>query len=123
MGNSRNEDLLENMLGDQNELKPPVSNNEKILLNILGETGVEIDPPRSPIEKLLLQWLEQGGGSTEPRPVIIKYQGEREFTLSKETITSSFNAIYYSYDKTNWTEWTGSDTLTSQNNVIYILCD
>ena len=60
---------------------------------------------------------------TEPRPVIIKYQGEKQFTLSKETISSPFNALYYSYDKTNWTLWSGSTTLTSQNNVIYILCE
>lgn len=60
---------------------------------------------------------------TEPRPVIIKYQGERAFTLTKETISSPFDTVYYSYDKSTWTEWTGSTTLTSRNNVIYILCE
>lgn len=59
----------------------------------------------------------------EPRPLIITFNGEREFTLSRETLSSLFGAVYYSYDKENWTEWDGSSTLTSQNNVIYILCD
>lgn len=60
---------------------------------------------------------------TEPRPLLITYQGERKFTLSKETVSSPFNTIYYSYDKTNWTVWSGSTDLTSQNGVIYILCE
>lgn len=59
----------------------------------------------------------------EPRPLIITFQGEREFTMSRETLSSMFDAIYYSYDKENWTEWDGSSDLTSQNNVIYILCE
>ena len=62
MADSRNEAILENILGSTNELLEPMSNNEKILLNILGETGVEIDPPQSRIENLLLQVLEQGTG-------------------------------------------------------------
>lgn len=76
MGNSRNENLLENMLGGQNELKPPVSNNEKILLNILGETGVEIDPLQSPIENLLLQLLEQGGSSVSVEELWVNGNGD-----------------------------------------------
>ena len=47
---------------------PPMSNNERILMNILGMEGVDIEPPQSRIEKLLLAILEQGsmggGGST-----------------------------------------------------------
>lgn len=59
MGNSRNENLLENILGEQNEILEPMSNNEKILLNILGETGVEIDPPQSRIENRSCKFLNK----------------------------------------------------------------
>ena len=64
---SRNEALLQNILGAENEILPPMSNNERILLNILGETGVEIFPPQSRIEELLLALLEQGTGGGESK--------------------------------------------------------
>lgn len=65
MGQSRNEDALENILGAQNELLPPMSRNEKILHAILGEE-IELDEPQSRIEELLMQIYEQGGGGLTP---------------------------------------------------------
>lgn len=54
MADSRNEDLLENILGGSNEYGEPQSRNEAILQNILGEQN-ELQPPVSRIETLLLQ--------------------------------------------------------------------
>jgi hypothetical protein len=54
MADSRNEDLLENILGGSNEYGEPLSRNEAILQNILGEQN-ELLPPVSRIEELLLQ--------------------------------------------------------------------
>lgn len=54
MADSRNEDLLENILGGSNEYGEPLSRNEAILQNILGEQN-ELLPPVSRIETLLLQ--------------------------------------------------------------------
>ena len=60
MADSRIETLLEVWLGeaDPDEILPPVSNNERILQNILGIEGVEILPIQSRIEFLLLKVLE-----------------------------------------------------------------
>ena len=60
MADSRIETLLEVWLGeaDPEEILPPVSNNERILQNILGIEGVEILPIQSRIEYLLLKVLE-----------------------------------------------------------------
>lgn len=54
MADSRNEDLLENILGASNDYGEPQSRNEAILQNILGEQN-ELLPPVSRIETLLLQ--------------------------------------------------------------------
>lgn len=62
MADSKIENLLENWLGADNEILPPVSNNERILQNILGVEGVEIGPIQSRIEQLLLDILENGSG-------------------------------------------------------------
>lgn len=64
MGQSRNEDALENILGAQNELLPPMSRNEKILHAILGEE-IELDEPQSRIEELLTEIYEEGLGKPE----------------------------------------------------------
>ena len=60
MADSRIETLLEVWIGegDPDEILPPVSNNERILQNILGIEGVEIQPIQSRIEYLLLKVLE-----------------------------------------------------------------
>lgn len=63
MADSRIETLLENWAGADNEILPPISNVERILQNILGVEGVDIEPIQSRNEALLLQILEQGGGS------------------------------------------------------------
>ena len=57
---SREEAILQNMLGAANELEPPQSRVEKILQNMLGATYV-LEPPQSRIEKLLMRILEEGG--------------------------------------------------------------
>ena len=58
MADSRNEDLLENILGASNEYGEPQSRNEAILQNILGEQN-ELLPPVSRFEKLLLQLKDE----------------------------------------------------------------
>ncbi len=61
---SRVEQLLEAWAGgEQIELWAPQSNIERILMNILGATGVDINPIQSRNEALLLEILENGGGS------------------------------------------------------------
>lgn len=68
MADSRIETLLEVWLGEGNpdEILPPVSNNERILQNILGIEGVEILPIQSRIEFLLLKILEMLKGEEDP---------------------------------------------------------
>lgn len=67
MADSRIETLLEVWLGeaDPEEILPPVSNNERILQNILGIEGVEILPIQSRIEFLLLKVLEMLKGDED----------------------------------------------------------
>lgn len=61
---SRVELLLEAWAGGEAiELWEPQSNIERILMNILGATGIDINPIQSRNEALLLQILENGGGS------------------------------------------------------------
>ena len=55
---SRNEAILQNILGADNVLLPPQSRNESILQNILGADNVLL-PPQSRIEELLMQLLEE----------------------------------------------------------------
>lgn len=67
MADSRIEILLEVWIGEGNpdEILPPVSNNERILQNILGIEGVEILPIQSRIEFLLLKVLEMLKGDED----------------------------------------------------------
>ena len=67
MADSRIETLLEVWLGDEDpdKILPPVSNNERILQNILGIEGVEILPIQSRIEFLLLKVLEMLKGDED----------------------------------------------------------
>lgn len=67
MADSRIETLLEVWIGEGNpdEILPPVSNNERILQNILGIEGVEILPIQSRIEFLLLKVLEMLKGDED----------------------------------------------------------
>ena len=55
---SRNEAILQNILGADNVLLPPQSRNEAILQNILGADNVLL-PPQSRNEELLMQLLEE----------------------------------------------------------------
>lgn len=61
MGQSRNENILENMLGAQNPLGEPQSREEAILQNMLGAQN-PLGDPQSREEALLMQVLEQGLG-------------------------------------------------------------
>ena len=82
MANSRNEDLLENILGGSNEYGEPQSRNEAILQNILGEHNV-IAEPTSRIEELLIQILEQGtGGGNIGYQVTFTVDGEPYYVAS-----------------------------------------
>ena len=67
MADSRIETLLEVWIGEGNpdEILPPVSNNERILQNILGIEGVEILPIQSRIEFLLLKVLKMLKGDED----------------------------------------------------------
>ena len=61
---SRNEALLQDLLGASNEFGEPQSRNEAILQNMLGANNVLVKP-QSRIETLLQDILEQGiGGNT-----------------------------------------------------------
>ena len=59
---SRNEALLQNILGANYDLGEPQSRNEALLMKIAGE-DVDVDfEPQSRIEVLLKEIIEQGGG-------------------------------------------------------------
>ena len=64
---SREEALLQNILGAQNEIGIPKSRIEKIWQYALGIDGVELEPAKSRIEVLAIQVAElvrNGGGGT-----------------------------------------------------------
>lgn len=64
---SREEALLQNILGAHNELGIPQSRIEKIWQYALGIDGIVLDPPQSRIEVLAIQVAElvrNGGGGT-----------------------------------------------------------
>ena len=69
---SREEAILQNMLGAANELEPPQSRVEKILQNMLGANHA-LEPPQSRIEALLMQILEEGGpgGGVDPESITL----------------------------------------------------
>lgn len=101
MADSRNEDLLENILGGSNEYGEPLSRNEAILQNILGEHNV-IAEPTSRIEELLIQILEQGGSGGnigyqvtftvdgEPYYIVSCLEGESITEPPKPTVEGAF---------------------------------
>ena len=60
---SRIEKLLMAWLGEGNTIDPPMSNNERILQNIIGIPDVEIQPIQSRVEALLLMILEKEEGT------------------------------------------------------------
>ena len=60
---SRIEELLMAWLGKGNTIDPPMSNNERILQNIIGIPDVEIQPIQSRVEALLLMILEKEEGT------------------------------------------------------------
>lgn len=66
MAESRNEALLENMLGGDNVIVPPQSRNEAILYAIVNDLPSIPEPytgtPQSRIEALLVELYEKGGG-------------------------------------------------------------
>lgn len=59
MADSRIVNILENILGADNELLPPESRNEKILYRILGLPAEIETPPQSRIEELLIEILNE----------------------------------------------------------------
>lgn len=64
---SREEALLQNILGAQNEIGIPKSRIEKVWQYALGIDGVELEPAKSRIEVLAIQVAElvrNGGGGT-----------------------------------------------------------
>lgn len=87
---SREEMLLENILGASNEIGAPHSRIEKIWQYALGMDGVVLDPPASRIEVLATQVAEAvrsggGGGGYTPEQVqamidaaILDYQTNTE---------------------------------------------
>ena len=101
MADSRIEALLENWAGADNEILPPISNNERILQNILGIEGVDIEPIQSRVEALLLQILEQGGGSGGDGTLSTV---EVTFTLIGTTAVNINGIILLDYDVGQETE-------------------
>lgn len=64
MGQSRSEDILENILGAENPLGEPQSREEQLLMAILnGDTEPPFSEAQSREESLLMQIIENGGGS------------------------------------------------------------
>lgn len=73
---SRNEALLQNILGADNPVEEPQSRNEAILQAILGYDVPVPEVPESRIEDLLLQIKEKGIGGVTAEPIIITQNGE-----------------------------------------------
>ena len=75
---SREEALLQNILGAQNEIGIPKSRIEKIWQYALGIDGVELEPAKSRIEVLAIQVAElvrNGGGTTPTGTISITENG------------------------------------------------
>ena len=96
MGQSRNEDALENILGADNVLLEPMSRNEKILHAILGEQ-IELDEPQSRIEELLMQIYEQGGGGGENKLPSVVDKTVTEITAADIKGTTKIGDYAFAY--------------------------
>jgi hypothetical protein len=94
MGQSRNENILENMLGAQNPLGDPQSREEALLMQILEQGG--------------------GGGHTDVTGTL--NAGSTSITLTDESITTDSTVDIYTdtfgVNPTDATVSTGSITLT-----------
>ena len=94
MGQSRNENLLEDILGASNTFGKPQSRIEAILQNMLGAEN-EIGEPLSRNEELLIQILEQGVG------------GEWDWKGKKaELIEPNYYTDSKTLDQTDFATWT-----------------
>lgn len=72
---SRNEALLQNILGANYDLGEPQSRNEALLMKLAGE-DVDVDfEPQSRIEALLMEIIDQGGGGVEVEPLSVTENG------------------------------------------------
>ena len=88
MAGSREEALLQNILGEEAEIEAAKSRIEKIWQYALGIDGVELEPAKSRIETLAIQVAELvrngGGGYTEEQvqemiaAAILEYQTDVE---------------------------------------------
>lgn len=93
MGQSRNENLLEDILGASNTFGKPQSRIEAILQNMLGAEN-EIGEPLSRNEQLLTQILEQGVGNWD-------WKGKNAECISPILFTST-----KTLDQTDFATWT-----------------
>jgi len=82
MGQSREEDILENILGGENPLSEPQSRNEQILMAILNKGEAPFSEAQSREEELLLQILESGGGGGGGLNAV-------EYSITSTTYTTS----------------------------------
>lgn len=103
---SRNEAILQNMLGANNVLLEPQSRNERLLLKLLGE-DVEIEPPQSRIEELLTLLIEQGGVGGDRDWKEIGYDNEPDFI---EAGFAYAKQIHDSWNPSNTTRIFDDDT-------------
>lgn len=117
MADSRIESLLENWLGANNEVLPPVSNIERILQNIIGIPDVEILPIQSRNEALLLQILEEGAGAGGD------WIGLIDGSLSGDIVVKGVTSIRnYAFNGTNIENVTVSSGVTSVGKYAFGSC-
>ena len=94
MGQSRSENILENILGASNVLEPPQSREEKLLMQLLEKLDVTV-----------LKWLGvtttelTDGSSTNP----ITIDGESVPAYSGDTVT--YNNVEFVYNGSVWQEF------------------
>lgn len=87
---SRNEAILQNILGAENELDNPQSRNEAILQAILNGTDYEGEP-QSRIEELLIAIKNKGGGADHTiEDALIQNTAMDEYVNDRVTVVETY---------------------------------
>lgn len=99
MGESRNENILENILGEASTLEAPQSRVEEILTAILNG-GTYDKAPQSRVEQLLIEILNNGGGGDAWEEVLLWENPNKSDGIAAGTVfTLSDSALGYDYFK------------------------